>query len=73
MCILGASIHAWKSVNRHIVTLEEDKAIFDALIAPLVRAKASSSALGPSAPKRSQDPDNMEIVPSQITRRRQSK
>ncbi len=73
MCVPGASIHACRNVNRHIVALEEDKAIFDALIAPLVRAKATSSAPRPSTRKCSQDPDTMEIVPTQIKRRRQSK
>jgi hypothetical protein len=55
------------------VALEEDKAIFDALIAPLARAKATHPSPRPSASKRPQDPDTMEIVQTQIKRRRQSK
>jgi len=73
MCIPGASIHACRNVNRHIVALEEDKAIFDVLIAPLARAKATLPSPQPSGSKRSQDPDNMEVVPSQVKRRKTSK
>ena len=36
--IAGASIWACRNVNRHIVALEEDKAIFNALLKPLICA-----------------------------------
>ena len=73
MCILGASIDACMNVNRHNVALEEDKVIFDALMTPLARAKATPPSPRPSISKRSQDPDTMEILLTQIKRRCQSK
>lgn len=36
MCFAGSSIHACRNVNRHIVALEADSAIFNALLAPLI-------------------------------------
>ena len=33
---IGASIYACRATGRHIVALEEDKSIFDALLAPLI-------------------------------------
>ena len=35
--VLGSSIHACRATRRHILAFEEDRAIFDALIAPSLR------------------------------------
>jgi len=35
---LGTSIHACKFLSRHIIALEEDKEIFDAVLAPMIRS-----------------------------------
>jgi hypothetical protein len=40
---VGASIHACRSVGRHIVALEEDNELFSALLAPTVHSPAVSS------------------------------
>jgi hypothetical protein len=40
---VGASIHAYYSVDYHIVALEEDKELFSALLAPMVHFLAISS------------------------------
>jgi hypothetical protein len=39
----GASICTCRNVDRHIVALEEDKELFSALLAPMVRSLAVSS------------------------------
>jgi len=33
----GASTHACRILNKHIIALEEDKAIFDSILAPKIR------------------------------------
>jgi hypothetical protein len=38
----SASIHACQNVDHHIVALEEDKELFFALLAPMVRSPAVS-------------------------------
>jgi len=40
--VLGASIHTCRILSRHIVALEEDKAIFDAILTPMIRAVPSA-------------------------------
>jgi hypothetical protein len=70
----GASIHACRSVGRHLVALEEDNELFSAWLAPMVRSPAVSSPPKSQPTQRSQDPDAMEIVPSsRIKKRRASK
>ena len=44
----GASIQACRAAHRHILAFEEDKDIFDALLAPLIR----SAEVLPSQPPR---------------------
>jgi hypothetical protein len=41
---IGASIHACRATNRHILAFEEDKAIFDALIAPIMRKNVTCTS-----------------------------
>jgi hypothetical protein len=60
-------------VGRHIVALEEDKELFFALLAPMVRSSAVSFPPQPQVAQRSQDPDAMEIVPAKIKKRRANK
>jgi hypothetical protein len=43
----GASIRICRSMGRHIVALEEDKELFFALLAPMVRSPVVSSLLQP--------------------------
>jgi hypothetical protein len=69
----GASIRACCSVDRHIVALEEDKELFFALLAPMVRSPAVTSPPQPQLAQRSQDLDAMLIVPAKIKKRRASK
>jgi hypothetical protein len=70
----GASIHACRSVGRHLVALEEDNELFSTLLAPMVRSLAVSSPPKSQPTMRSQDPDAMEVVPSsRIKKRRASK
>jgi hypothetical protein len=64
----GASIHACRSVGRHLVALEEDNELFSALLAPMVSSPPKSQPT-----HQSQDPDAMDIVPAKIKKRRASK
>jgi hypothetical protein len=69
----GASIHACRSLDCHIMALEEDKEVFFALLAPLMRSPPVSSLPQPQVAHRSQDPDAMEIVLAKIKKRLASK
>jgi hypothetical protein len=55
------------------VAVEENKELFSALLAPMVRSLAVSSPPQPQAVQRSQDHDAMEIVLAKIKKRRGSK
>jgi hypothetical protein len=55
-------------VNRHIVALEVDKAIFEALIAPLIRS-ASAMEVKSRDVVMSEDPDNEIIVVQKIVKK----
>jgi hypothetical protein len=70
---VGASIRACHSMGHHIVALKEDKEMFLALLAPMVRSPAVSSPLKSQLAQRSQDPNAMEIVLAKIKKRRASK
>jgi hypothetical protein len=70
---VGTSICACRSVGRHLVALEEDKSLFSALLAPMVRSLAVSSPSKPQLAHQSQIPDAMEIVPAKVKKRRASK
>jgi hypothetical protein len=65
----GASIRACRSVDRHLVALEEDNELFSALLATMVRSPAVSSPPKSQPTQRSQDPDAMEIVPAKIKKK----
>jgi hypothetical protein len=69
----GASICVCRSVGCHIVALKEDKELFSALLAPMVRSPAVSSPPQPQLAQRSQDLDAMEIVPAKIKKKRANK
>jgi len=42
---VGASIHACRASSRHIVALEEDEAIFKAILVPMVRPLSSNAVV----------------------------
>jgi len=61
-CVVGATIHACWALGCHIVALEEDKSVFEALVAPLnkpsptIEPKAKCPAILPI------DLDDEEII-----------
>jgi hypothetical protein len=64
----GVFIHACRNVNRHIAALEADKAIFEALIAPLIRY-ASAIEVKSRDVVMSEDPDSEIIVVQKIVKK----
>lgn len=69
---LGASVKACKSSGRHIVALESDKAIFDALLHPLMATGAPAS-VAPSAITIDDDEEGLEPVVARVKRMKFSK
>jgi hypothetical protein len=55
------------------MALEEDKELFSALLAPMIRSPMVSSPPQPQLAQRSQDFDAMEIVLAKIKKRRANK
>jgi hypothetical protein len=51
------------------MALEENKELFSALLAPMVRSLTTSSSPQPQVFQRSQDHDAMKIVPAKIKQR----
>ena len=71
---LGASIHACRIMNRHVIALEEDKAIFDAILAPMIRKVPDVPTSSVVAVMDSDDEDAVEIeVPHIVKKSRFSK
>jgi len=66
MC-LSASIHACQSTGRHILAFEEDKTIFDAVIAPLLRG-APLPIQAPPPPPEGPDLDDEEVPVQKIVK-----
>ena len=64
----GVSIHACRNVNRHIAALEADKAIFEALIAPLIRSPSAIEEKSRDVVM-SEDPDSEVIVVQKIVKK----
>ncbi len=72
--LLGASIHACRIVSRHIVALEEDKAIFEAVLAPMIRSLPDVPIPLATVILQSDDEDAVEVeVPHIIKKSRFSK
>lgn len=69
--VAGASIHACRNVDRHIAALEEDKAIFEAVIAPLIRALVTRRCLQPRVVMGLDDIDEEDIVVELIVKKSQ--
>ena len=67
-CYAGASIHACRNVNRHIAALEPDNAIFEALLAPLIRT-ASAPLLQQESVTGLDDMDGEEVVIEKIVKK----
>ena len=59
--IVGFSIHASCNVERHIVALEADEAIFHALLKPLIRSSVASKITS-GATTSSEDPEGDVLV-----------
>jgi hypothetical protein len=56
-------------VNRHIVALEEDKAIFAALLAPLIRAPLARLSSQPVVVTNIDDLDGGDVVVDRIVKK----
>jgi len=71
---LGTSILACRFLSRHVIALEEDKEIFDAVLAPMIRLVPDvSTAVAPTVLV-SDDKDAMEVqVPHIMKKSRFSK
>ncbi len=70
LVIVGASITACRSTGRHIVALEEDKEIFDALLLPMKKSiEVVVTTKPPPVVESSQDPDAMIVVSRKFTRK----
>ena len=67
--VAGASIHACRNVNRHIAALEEDKAIFEAVLAPLIRAPVTRRPRQPRVVMGLDDMDDEDIVVEPIVKK----
>lgn len=65
----GASIHACRNVDRHIAALEEDKAIFDAVLAPLIRPTVTRRPRQPRVVIGLDDMDDEDIVAEPIVKK----
>ena len=65
----GASIHACRNVDRHIAALEEDKAIFDAVLAPLIRPAVTRRPRQPRVVIGLDDMDDEDIVAEPIVKK----
>ena len=68
----GASVKACKSFGRHILALESDKAIFDALLQPLMAA-AAPTHVGPSSVPIYDDDESLEPIVARVKRMKFSK
>ena len=62
---LGACIVACRATGRHIVALEENKDIFDAILKPMKKSTAIAMVTLAPAPvvALSQDPDELPVLP----------
>ena len=67
--VAGASIHASLNVNRYIAALEEDKAIFEAVIAPLIRPPMTRRPRQPRVVVGLDDMDDEDIVVERIVKK----
>jgi hypothetical protein len=67
--MLGASIHACRILSRHVVALEEDKAIFDAILAPMIRTVPDVPPSAASIIADSDDEDAVEVVVPHIVKK----
>ena len=66
--LIGASIAACRGTGRHIVALEEDVDIFNAILKPLKRTV--STTVTPSTTMTTpKDPDAMTVVPRKFVRK----
>jgi len=59
--VLRASIHTCRILSRHIVALEEDKAIFDAILAPMIRVEPNVPSSAATVIIHSDDEDAVEV------------
>jgi hypothetical protein len=66
---LGAAIHACRVLDKHIVALEEDKDIFDAMLAPLIRQFQVVPATPATNTLPSDDPDEEDVVVHHIVKK----
>ena len=69
MFIAGASIWACRNVNRHIVALEEDKAIFNALLKPLICAPLMAPSMQPASAMALDDLDGEDVAVARIVKK----
>ena len=67
--ITEPSIHACRNVNRDIIALEEDKAIFMALLAPLVQAPKAHLFSQPTITTTIDDIDDGDVVVQRIVKK----
>jgi len=65
----GASIHAWRILRRHIVALEEDKAIFDAILAPMICVVPSTPSSTATVILHSDDEDALEVEVAPVVKK----
>ncbi len=70
LLFLGASITACRASGRHIVAIEQDKEIFEAILLPMKNTLLPVETVQVAEPRpviqASQDPDAMVIVPRSV-------
>jgi len=70
----GASIHACTILNKHIIALEEDKAIFDSVLAPMIQVVPIDLAPTTTIMELLDDPDEEEVeIPHTVKKSHLSK
>lgn len=71
--LAGASITACRATGRHILALEKDKEIFEAILQPMKKSTppvvTTEVTEPPPIVEASQDPDAMTVVPRMFVRR----
>jgi hypothetical protein len=65
----GSSIHACRNVHRHIVALEDDVDIFEALLAPLIVSRPAPEVTLEDRVTSLEDPEGEDIPVERIVKR----
>ena len=66
--LAGACITACRAIGRHILALEGNKDIFDAILKPMKKPLVVTPALA-TVGEASEDPDNMPVVARKFIRK----